>query len=69
MPINTKSRRSGALKFGRPFMAGTKPPTGNISRFERTALLGCYTVILDESVLVLSFSLVVNRLHQETLNV
>lgn len=50
-------------------MAGTKPPTGNISRFERTALLGCYTVILDESVLVLSFSLVVNRLHQETLNV
>lgn len=42
MAVNTKSKRSAALRFGRAYLAGTRPPTGSINAFERSALLACY---------------------------
>lgn len=42
MAVDTRSKRSAALRFGSSHRAGTRPPTGTISVFERGALLGLY---------------------------
>ena len=42
MAINTASKRSAALGYGSPWRSGTRPPSGSISEFDRSALLGCY---------------------------
>ena len=43
MAVNTRSKRSAALRFGSVGRAGTRPPDGLISAFDRAALLGCYS--------------------------
>ena len=44
MSVNTPSKRSAALRFGMAHLAGTRPPSGFINSFERSALLACYSV-------------------------
>ena len=43
MAVDTISKRSAALRFGSVGRAGTRPPDGSISAFDRAALLGCYS--------------------------
>lgn len=47
MSLNTISKRSAALKFGLAYLAGTRPPSGLISRFDRAAILGCYIIATE----------------------
>ncbi len=42
MAIDTLAKRSATLRFGRPGLAATRPPSGTIAAFDRGALLGCY---------------------------
>jgi len=48
MAVDTLAKRSAALRYGRPGLATTRPPSGSINRFARAALLGCYSVTSDE---------------------
>jgi hypothetical protein len=44
MAVDTLSKRSAALRFGMAHLAGTRPPSGVINSFQRSALLACYSV-------------------------
>lgn len=60
MAINTANKRSMALRAGMTFLAGTRPPNGNLNKYDRAALLGCY--IPDPTrIVILNFDLSVNR--------
>lgn len=60
MAIATANKRTMALRAGMTFLAGTRPPNGNLNKYDRAALLGCY--IPDPTrIVVLDFNLAVNR--------
>jgi len=44
MAVDTLAKRSAALRFGMAHLAGTRPPSGIINAFKRSALLACYSV-------------------------
>jgi|APGre2960657404_1045060.scaffolds.fasta_scaffold12069_3 hypothetical protein len=61
--ISTADKRSMVLRVGMTHLAGTRFPNGSIDRYDRASLLGGYTptATISTSILVLSFTLSLNR--------
>ncbi len=58
--INSANKRSMALRTGMAHLSGTRVPNGNINKFDRAALLGCY--IPDPTrIMILIFDLNINQ--------